>query len=78
DLFGTFETGAIKHSFAAGFEASWEKARRGTYVLATGSTISPRCTPAAIGRFYCASLFNPNPNDAWVNYTGDATTATTP
>ncbi len=78
DLFGTFETGGIKHSVATGFEISWEKARRGAYVLATGSGISPRCTPAAISRFYCTSLFSPNPSDPWVNYTGDATNVTTP
>lgn len=80
DLFGTFETGSVKHSFATGFEISWEKARRGAYVLATGSTITTpgRCTPAAIARFYCTSLFSPNPNDPWVNYASDSATATTP
>jgi catecholate siderophore receptor len=78
DLFGKFKTGGIEHSFAAGFEISWEKARRGAYVLASGSTISPRCSTAAIARYYCTSLFSANPNDPWVNYTGDATTVTTP
>jgi len=78
DLFGSFETGAIKHSFATGFEISWEKARRGTYVTASGSGISPRCTPAALTRFYCTSLFNPNPNDPWVNYNSDTGTTVTP
>jgi len=88
DLYGTFETGRIKHSISAGVELDWEKARRGTYVtrgylnssnteiLSTGSTISPRCTTASIARFYCASLFSPNANDAWVNYASD--TSTTP
>ena len=83
DLFGTFDTGGIKHSFAAGSEFSWEKAPRGAYVtrgfvnaagnelLSTGSTISPRCNTATIARYYCASLFNPNPNDPWVNYASD-------
>lgn len=32
DLFGKFNTGGIEHSFAAGVEFSWEKARRGSYV----------------------------------------------
>ena len=36
-----------------------------------GSTITPRCNTATIERFYCTSLFNPNPNDPWVNYTSD-------
>lgn len=77
DLYGTFKTGAIEHSFSTGVEISWEKARRGTFVSANGSTISPRCNSASIARFYCASLFNPNPNDAWVNYTSDTSTTAT-
>ncbi|UYY77039.1 TonB-dependent receptor [Sphingomonas sp. R1] len=76
DLFGTFKTGGIEHSFSTGVEISWEKARRGALVSANGSTISPRCNSATIARFYCASVFNPNPNDAWVNYASD--TSTTP
>lgn len=90
DLFGTFETGSVKHSFAVGAELSWEKARRGTFVtrgflnasgveiLSAGSTISPRCNSASIARFYCASLFNPNPNDPWVNYASDTSTTLAP
>jgi catecholate siderophore receptor len=78
DLFGKFKTGGIEHSFAAGFEISWEKARRGAYVLASGSTITPRCGTASLARYYCTSLFSANPNDPWVNYTGDATNVTTP
>ncbi|MBB4101179.1 TonB-dependent receptor [Sphingomonas kyeonggiensis] len=78
DLFGSFETGSIKHSFATGVEISWEKARRGTYVTASGSGITPRCTPAALARFYCTSLFNPNPNDPWVNYNSDTGTTVVP
>jgi catecholate siderophore receptor len=87
DLYGTFSTGSIKHSFAVGAEFSTEKARRGAFVtrgflsttgtsagselLSTGSTISPRCTDAARARYYCTPLFAPNPNDPWVNYTSD-------
>lgn len=78
DLFGELNTGTIKHSIATGVEFSWEKARRGTYAVANGSTISPRCTPEALARFYCTSLFNPNPNDAWVNYASDTSTVVTP
>ncbi|MCX8475169.1 MAG: TonB-dependent receptor [Sphingomonas sp.] len=90
DLYGTFETGSVKHSFAVGTELSWEKARRGTFVtrgflntsgveiLSAGSTISPRCNTASIARFYCASLFDPNPSDPWVNYASDTSTATAP
>ncbi|MBO9621281.1 MAG: TonB-dependent receptor [Sphingomonas sp.] len=90
DLYGSFLTGAIKHSFAVGAELSWEKARRGTFVtrgfvnasgveqLSQGGTITPRCTPAAVTRFYCTSLFDPNPNDPWVNYANDTSTTRAP
>ncbi len=71
DLYGTFDTGSIRHSFAIGGELSWEKAERGALVLSTGSTINPRCSALAIARFYCTSLFNPNPNDPWINYSTD-------
>ena len=78
DLSGTFDTGSIKHGFAAGAEFSWEKARRGTFLNAGGSTITPRCTTASIARYYCTSLFTPNPNDPFVDYTTDTSTVTTP
>jgi catecholate siderophore receptor len=78
DLSGTFATGSIKHSFAVGAEVAWEKTRRGTFVSANGSTVSPRCNTATIARYYCASLFNPNPSDPWVNYTSDTSSVATP
>lgn len=71
DLYGTFKTGAIEHSFAAGAEFAWEKARRGAYVLAGGS-VSPRCTSTTLARYTCTSLFDPNPYDPWVNYASDS------
>jgi len=78
DLSGTFQTGSVKHSFALGTEFSWEKTRRGAFVLATGSTISPRCDTVTLARYYCTSLFNPNPNDPWTNYTSDTSTVQAP
>ena len=90
DLFGTFDTGSIKHSISVGAEFSWEKTRRGAFVtpgylnasgveiLSTGSTVSPRCNTATISRYYCTSLFNPNPNDPWVNYASDSSTVRAP
>ncbi len=90
DLFGKFKTGAIEHNFAAGAELSWEKARRGTFVtrgfvnaagselLSSGSTISPRCNPATVARYYCVDLFDPNPNAPWVNYASDTSTVAAP
>ena len=83
DLFGRFRTGRLEHSFSVGTEISWEKARRGTFVtrgylgtgtteiLAAGVTNTPRCSAAAVARFYCASLFAPNPGDAWINFASD-------
>lgn len=78
DLYGKLRTGGIEHSFSVGAEISWEKARRGSFVLANGSTSTPRCTDLALARFNCTSLFNPNPNDPWVNYTSDTSTTPTP
>src|SRR5262249_14293218 len=78
DLYGTFDTGSVKHGFAVGAEFSFEKARRGAFVSASGSTVSPRCNTATIARYYCTSLFNPNPNDPWVNYASDTSTVQTP
>ncbi len=78
DLYGKFATGGIEHSFSLGTEISWEKTRRGTFVSANGSTISPRCNAATIARSYCVSLFDPNPYAPWVNYTSDTSTMATP
>ncbi|HEX4695487.1 TonB-dependent receptor [Sphingomonas sp.] len=90
DLYGTFATGGVKHSFAIGSEFSWEKARRGTFVtrgylnasgveqLSAGSTISPRCNADTVARYYCTSLFAPNPNDPWVNYASDTSATVSP
>jgi catecholate siderophore receptor len=90
DLYGTVETGSVKHNFAVGTEISWEKARRGALVtrgflnasgveiLSTGSTVTPRCNTATIARYYCTSLFNPNPNDPWVNYASDTSSTAAP
>ena len=89
DLTAKFDTGPLKHSIAAGVEYSHERAYRGTYVtrgflsngneiLSTGATITPRCNTNTIARYYCAPLFNPNPNDPWTNYTSDTSTTPAP
>ncbi|WP_375420549.1 TonB-dependent receptor [uncultured Sphingomonas sp.] len=78
DLFGRFKTGSIEHSFSIGTELAWEKTRRGTFVVASGSTITPRCTTASVARFNCTSLFAPNAADPWVNYASDTSTVQTP
>jgi len=84
DLFGAFTLLGMKHSFSAGLEFASERAANGTYVsnpatgaaIATGSTISPRCSTAMIARFNCTTIANPNPYDPWVSYTADGATTT--
>ncbi len=71
DLTGKFNTGSVEHRIAAGAELSWEKSRRGTYVPATGSTVSSRCSVLMVARYNCTDAFDPNPNDPWINYTND-------
>ncbi|KEQ53938.1 TonB-dependent receptor [Sphingobium chlorophenolicum] len=83
DLFGKFNTGGIEHSFSAGAELSWEKARRGTFNVTTrhfssGTTNGPSCSPAQVATFDCTSLFNPNPSDPWVNHVDGNYAATGP
>lgn len=78
DLYGTLDTGGIEHSFVMGAEFAWEKARRGTFVLANGSTVSPRCNTTSIARYNCTDLFAPTPGDPWVNYASDISTVATP
>jgi catecholate siderophore receptor len=78
DITAKFSTGRFQHSVAAGVEFSTEDASRGTYLEATGSTISPRCNTNTIARYYCAPLVNPNPNDPWVNYASDTSNVQTP
>lgn len=86
DLYGSFKTGSIGHSFAIGGELSWEDDKKGTYItpgsvsaanpagiLVNGQSFSPRCTsPIAVARFYCTDAFAPNPNDTWQDYASDA------
>ncbi|WCT73048.1 TonB-dependent receptor [Sphingomonas naphthae] len=82
DFFGTFDTGGVKHSFAASLEYSNERSANGTYVsnaltgaaIATGSTISPRCSAAMIARYNCTTIDAPNPSDPWVSYAADGST----
>lgn len=44
DFSGTFNTGAIEHSFSFGAEASWEQSKRGSYSVNTGATTLPGST----------------------------------
>ena len=78
DLTAKFRTGPFRHDLAAGLEYSSEDARRGTYLLATGSTVSPRCNANTVARFYCAPLVGANPDDPWVNYASDTSSTPAP
>ncbi|TCM14955.1 catecholate siderophore receptor [Novosphingobium sp. PhB165] len=85
DLFGDANLFGLKNSFAASLEFAREKASTGSYVsnaatgtaIATGSTVSPRCSANMVARYNCTSVDNPNPSDPWVSYTGDGTTIPT-
>jgi catecholate siderophore receptor len=61
---GKFDTGGLKHSYAAGLEFSRERSRNDTYAVATGSNRCPNGVGAA-GGYNCTDLFNPNPTDPW-------------
>ena len=68
DLYGTFNTGTIGHSFAAGLELSREESENDTYNVTSGGVALNsynRCLPAAVSSFNCTSLSNPNANDNW-------------
>ena len=94
DLYGTVHTGGVQHSISVGAELSWERDRRGAFVtrgyltptgasagfemLTTGATLSPRCTAAAVARFYCTGLFQPDPSDRWINYASDTVATPSP
>ncbi|WP_395332432.1 TonB-dependent receptor [Novosphingobium sp. BL-8H] len=69
DLSGKFETGALKHSFTAALEYSWQKAQYGSYYASAAGDALPgsiACPTATSGTNYnCTSLDNPNPNDPW-------------
>jgi catecholate siderophore receptor len=83
DLFGTISPFGLKNSFSASVEFAQERAGNGTYVsnaatgaaIATGSSISPRCSTAMVARYNCTTVGNPNPYDPWTSYATDTSTA---
>ncbi|MBR0552557.1 TonB-dependent siderophore receptor [Sphingomonadaceae bacterium LXI357] len=74
DLYGQFDAGGIRHSFAGGAEFAWESAENGRYNV----TNDPRCTPEGIARYNCTDAFAPNPYDPWVNYASDTSDTVVP
>lgn len=62
DLYGTFQTGALRHSFDIGLELSTEDNTNASYVVTTtGGTVCP----APLVGFDCTRLYDPNPSDPW-------------
>ncbi len=69
DLYGSFATGGLKHSFSVGLELSREEGENDSYNVTSGGlalSAYNRCLPAAVASFNCTTLINPNPNDPWV------------
>jgi catecholate siderophore receptor len=62
DLFGTFQTGALKHSFDLGVEYSRERNRNAGYTV---TTTSGSACPTGLTGFDCTQVYDPNPNDPW-------------
>lgn len=72
DLIGSFKTGGIHHSFAAGLEISREETERDGYTFAPalgGAIASGACSSlygiGAASNYWCTSVLNPNPSDPW-------------
>lgn len=72
DLIGSFKTGGIHHSFAAGLEISREETERDGYTFASalgGAIASGACSSlygtGAASNYWCTSVLNPNPSDPW-------------
>ncbi len=80
-LSGRFQTGAIGHSYSAGFEYSDEKMSRGSYqiglvngrngtwnpltILPNGTGGTSCPTTGAATGYNCTDFANPNPDDPW-------------
>ncbi|KQS53701.1 TonB-dependent receptor [Brevundimonas sp. Leaf363] len=62
DVYGTFSTGGIEHSFNVGVELSTEDNHNASYIVTT--TGGSAC-PAPMTGFDCTPLYNPDPTDPW-------------
>ncbi|WP_395651089.1 TonB-dependent receptor [Brevundimonas sp.] len=62
ELFGTAQTGSLKHSFDLGLELTSEENRNASYTV---TTTSGSACPAPLTGFDCTQVYNPNPNDPW-------------
>jgi catecholate siderophore receptor len=76
DLSGSFKTGSIKHTYAAGMEFSKERGNNDAYtnnttlssVVAPGQTATETCPRGvgAVSGYNCTSLYTPDYNDPWI------------
>ena len=62
EIFGTFQTGGLKHSFDLGLELTSETNRNASYTV---TTTSGSACPAPLVGFDCTPVYDPNPNDPW-------------
>ncbi len=62
DLFGSFQTGALKHDFDLGVEYSREINRNAGYTV---TTTSGTACPVEIGGLDCTLVYDPDPSDPW-------------
>lgn len=65
DVFGSFQTGAIKHNFSAGIELSREENEIDSYTITPANSAVQNCPPSAVSNFYCTTVNDPNPDDPW-------------
>ena len=62
ELFGTFNTGAIKHNFSVGAEFTHEVNKNASWTV---TSLTGTACPAPLTGVDCAPLYNANPNDPW-------------
>ncbi|SDW61799.1 TonB-dependent receptor [Lysobacter enzymogenes] len=74
DLFGSFNTGSVRHDFSAGIEIANEKSYRDSYVIGTipAAVACRTLGPGAPSYYNCTTLARPNPSDPWVSGSYDA------
>lgn len=64
DLFGSFQTGALKHNFDLGIEYSREINRNAGYDVERDAIGASPC-PAPLNGTDCTPVYDPDPNDPW-------------
>ena len=62
ELYGSFDTGSIKHSFSLGAEFSREVNDNASWTV---TSLTGTACPAPLTGVDCAPLYNPNPADPW-------------